>query len=69
MKQTLQMILLIVIIMTVIIASAGAIGNGFLTGHHFYTVFGILNLIGGGYAIYRYMTATGMVRTNSNKKK
>jgi hypothetical protein len=36
-----------------IAASAGAITHGFDNGEHFFTVMGVLNLICGGYAIYK----------------
>lgn len=50
-----------------VIASAGAINYAFNYGEHIYTVGGILNLIFGGYGVYRVWKKSWNEKYNPKK--
>ena len=51
--KTITMYLVLIYAMVIVATSAGAIQYGFDASEHFYTVMGALNLVFGGYGIYR----------------
>ena len=46
---------------TIVIAGAGALNYAFVESKHFYTVFGILNILVGGYIAYKYIKSNNIL--------
>lgn len=51
--KAITMYLVLIYALVIVATSAGAIQYGFDSTEHFYTVVGVLNLVFGGYAIYK----------------
>lgn len=55
MKKSLAMLATVAYLLAVVVASAGAITNGFANAQYFYAVAGIINVLVGGFIAFRFL--------------
>lgn len=61
MKKAIDILGLVAIVVTAIIATSGSISYGCANNEHIYTVFGVLNFIGWAYVAYKWVKEKGLI--------
>lgn len=61
MKKVIDILGIVAIVVTAIIATAGSINYGCANHEHIYTIFGVLNFAGWSYIAYKWVKDRGMI--------
>lgn len=61
MRKVIDILGIVAIVVTAIIATAGSINYGCANQEHIYTIFGVLNFAGWAYIAYKWVKDRGMI--------